>query len=58
MREPEHHAGDDLASWELSAEKRWRRIRGFKYLAKVIEGVKFRDGIGVDSETDDSRSAA
>ncbi len=42
----------------MSAEQRWRRIRGFKYLAKVIDGVKFRDGIEVNSETDDSRSAA
>ncbi|WP_293725702.1 transposase, partial [Thiolapillus sp.] len=42
----------------MSAEKRWRRIRGFHYLAKVIDGVKFRDGIEVNSETDDSRNAA
>lgn len=26
------------------AEKNWRKLRGFKYLAKVIEGVKFVDG--------------
>ena len=26
------------------AEKNWRRLRGFDYLAKVINGVKFRDG--------------
>jgi hypothetical protein len=44
----------------MSAENRWRRIRGFNYLAKVVEGVKFRDGVEIDvnSETDDSRSAA
>ncbi|BCO30775.1 IS256 family transposase [Thiohalobacter sp. COW1] len=42
----------------MSAERRWRRIRGFNYLAKVIEGVKFRDGVEVDSDIDDSRSAA
>ncbi len=42
----------------MSAEKRWRRIQGFEHLAKVIEGVKFRDGVEVNSETDDSRSAA
>jgi len=44
----------------MSAEKRWRRIRGFNYLAKVIEGVKFRDEVEVEvnSETNDSRSAA
>jgi hypothetical protein len=42
----------------MSAEKRWRRIRGFAYLAKVIEGVKFRDGIEVSNETEDNRSVA
>lgn len=26
------------------AEKNWRRLRGFDYLGKVIEGVKFKDG--------------
>jgi transposase-like protein len=26
------------------AEQNWRKLRGFKYLAKVIEGVKFVDG--------------
>lgn len=29
------------------AEKRWRRLRGFDYLAKVIEGKQFKDGIVV-----------
>ena len=28
-----------------SAQKRWRRIRGFKHLADVIEGIQFKDGI-------------
>ena len=42
----------------MCAEKRWRRIRGFDYLAKVIEGVKFKDGIEVSNETGNSRSAA
>lgn len=36
------------------AEKRWRRIRGFEHLAKVITGVKFKDGI----EVTESRKAA
>ena len=27
------------------AEKKWRRLRGFNALAKVITGVKFKDGI-------------
>ena len=29
------------------AEKKWRRLRGFNYLAKVITGIKFKDGIEV-----------
>ncbi len=31
----------------MCAEKKWRRLRGFDYLAKVITGVKFKDGIEV-----------
>lgn len=27
------------------AQKGWRRLRGFDYLAKVISGVKFNDGV-------------
>ena len=41
----------------MCAEKRWRRIRGFNHLAKVIAGVKFKDGIEVMEETD-NRDAA
>jgi len=37
------------------AEKQWRRLRGFDYLAKVITGVKFKDGIEV---TDIDQAAA
>ncbi len=29
------------------AQKNWRRLRGFNYLAKVITGVKFKDGVEV-----------
>jgi len=29
------------------AQKNWRRLRGFNYLAKVITDVKFKDGIEV-----------
>ena len=39
-----------------SAQKRWRRLRGFKQLADVIRGVKFENGVRVD--TNDSRVAA
>ena len=31
----------------MCAEKKWRRLRGFDYLAKVITGTKFKDGIEV-----------
>jgi len=36
------------------AEVNWRRLRGFDYLAKVITGVKFTDGI----ETTNNQAAA
>jgi len=39
-----------------SAQKRWRRLRGFKHLADVICGVKFENGVRAD--TNDSRVAA
>jgi transposase-like protein len=32
-----------------SAERSWRRLRGFEWLAKVVEGVKFRDGVQVQN---------
>ena len=32
------------------AQKRWHRLRGFDYLAKVITGVKFKDGIEVAND--------
>ena len=35
------------------AQKNWRRQRGFHYLGKVITGVKFRDGIEVDTDNQD-----
>lgn len=31
------------------AEKNWRKLRGFNYLAKVIEGVQFKDGIEINN---------
>ncbi len=35
----------------LCAEGKWRKLRGFNYLAKVISGVKFKDGIEVESDS-------
>ncbi len=29
------------------SEKKWRRLRGFDYLAKVVTGIKFKDGVEV-----------
>lgn len=40
----------------MSASKRWRRLRGYKQIAKVIEGVEFKNGIEVDDR--DSKNAA
>jgi transposase-like protein len=31
----------------LCAEKKWRRLRGFDYLAKVVTGITFKDGVEV-----------
>ena len=45
----------------LSAEKRWQRIRGFKRLPEVIEGVCFQDGIAIITEpnkTEDNQQMA
>jgi putative transposase len=33
----------------LCAERSWRRLRGFEWLAKVVDGVKFRDGVEVQN---------
>jgi transposase-like protein len=32
------------------AEQNWRKLRGFDYLAKVITGVKFKDGIETEPD--------
>jgi putative transposase len=43
----------------LEAEKSWRRIRGFDHLAKVITGIRFKDGVEVKEELQQlSRAAA
>ncbi|MFA0812574.1 IS256 family transposase, partial [Microbulbifer epialgicus] len=39
----------------MCAEERWRKLRGFNYLAKVITGVKFTDG---EEATTTDQSAA
>lgn len=42
----------------MSAERSWKRLRGFEQLAKVIKGVKFRDGIEVDEQQSNRRAQA
>lgn len=39
-------------AWKLMtmAQKKWRRLRGYKLLADVIEGVKFKDGEKVEAD--------
>ncbi len=29
--------------YKMTAQRRWRALRGFEWLAKVIKGVKFQD---------------
>ena len=33
----------------LCAERSWRRLRGFEWLAKIVDGVKFHDGVEVQN---------
>lgn len=39
-----------------TAESKWRRLRGYRLLADVVQGVKFKDGIRV--EQDQAQDAA
>ncbi len=34
-----------------SAQKRWQRIRGYRKLPEVVQGVKFKDGIGENQKS-------
>jgi len=40
------------------AEKKWNRLRGFDYLAKVIQGVPFNDGIEQTTNRSNQTEAA
>jgi putative transposase len=42
----------------LCDQGEWRRIGGFSHPAKVINGVKFKDGMEETNETDRDRDAA
>lgn len=41
----------------MCAEKRWRRLRGFKRLGELVAGVKFVDGMRAQSRIKQNRSA-
>jgi putative transposase len=36
----------------LTAEKSWRKIRGFKQLPDVMEGIRFEDSIAIFTESE------
>jgi len=36
-------------------EKGWRRIRGFRRLAEVIEGINFVDGVRENAQPSDNQ---
>jgi transposase-like protein len=38
----------------LAAERSWLKLRGFKRLTDVVQGIKFQDGIAVLEEANDS----
>lgn len=40
----------------MGAQKNWRKLKGFQWLAKVIDGVKFRDGIEVQEKQSNRRN--
>jgi len=42
----------------MCAEKNWCRLRGFEQLAKVITGVRFKDGVEVTEQETECRVAA
>lgn len=41
-----------------TAQKRWRKLRGYRLLADVIRGVKFKDGERVIEEVEQSQGVA
>lgn len=38
----------------LTAEKSWRKLRGFKRLPEVVQGIRFQDGIAMDAPPADT----
>ncbi len=46
--------------WKLmeTAQNNWRRLRGYKLLADVVERVKFKDGERVENHSQDTSETA
>ncbi len=42
----------------MSAQTRWRKLKGFNRLADVIRGVKFQDGVQLDAEQNTEEKAS
>lgn len=42
----------------VTAQKKWRRLRGYRLLADVIQGVKFKDGERVESDQQQGHAEA
>ena len=47
-------------AWKLmeTAQKKWRRLRGYKLLAEMVEGVKFKDGERVEDHSQGTSETA
>ncbi len=41
-----------------TAQKKWRRLRGYKLLAEMVEGVKFKDGERVEDHSQGTTETA
>jgi len=41
----------------ISAQERWRKLRGFHHLADVIRGIKFQNGVQLDTEPKNDEEA-
>jgi len=47
-------------AWKLieTAQNKWRRLWGYKLLADVVEGVKFKDGERVEGHSQSTAETA
>ena len=47
-------------AWKLmeTAQNKWRRLRGYKLLAEMLEGVKFKDGERVEDHSQGTAETA